>query len=43
MEDRHNEELRRLASENTPEPRRPLSDYIISQAELSEQNTADIH
>ena len=34
MEDRHNEELRRLASENTPEPRRPLSDYIISQADL---------
>ena len=38
MDDRHNEELRRLASENNPKPRRPLSEYIISQAELSEQN-----
>ena len=38
MDDHYDEELRRLASENNPEPRRPLSDYIISQAELSEQD-----
>ena len=39
MDDHYDEELRRLASGNNPEPRRPLSDYIISQAELSEQDT----
>ncbi len=38
MDDHYDEELRRLASGNNPEPRRPLSDYIISQAELSEQD-----
>ena len=38
MDDHFDNEFRRLASENNPEPRRPLSDYIISQAELSEQD-----
>ena len=34
MDDHFDNELRRLASENNPEPRRPLSSYIISQADL---------
>ena len=38
MDDHFDNELRRLASESNPEPRRPLSDYIISQAELSGQD-----
>jgi len=38
MDDHFENELRRLASEGNTEQRRPLSDYIISQAELSEQD-----
>jgi hypothetical protein len=38
MDDHYDEELRRLASENDPEPRRPLSEYIVTQAELSGQD-----
>jgi hypothetical protein len=38
MDDHYDEELRRLASENNPEPRRPLSEYIVTQAELSGQD-----
>lgn len=38
MDDHYDEELRRLASEDNPEPRRPLSEYIVTQAELSEQD-----
>lgn len=38
MDDHYDDELRRLASEDNPEPRRPLSEYIITQAELSGQD-----
>jgi len=38
MDDHYDEELRRLASGNNPEPRRPLSEYIVTQAELSGQD-----
>jgi len=38
MDDHYDDELRRLASEDNSEPRRPLSEYIISQAELSGQD-----
>ena len=43
MDDHFDNELRRLASENNPEPRRPLSDYIISQADLLKKQAKPKH